>query len=195
VSAVEWASRGADVGAGRYDARGIKLRSSAVVLTKTGDPISSSRDFEELRVRDADRLDVNLSFRHLKSANSGVDGICGDADALRACRTTFGDKKASDGGYVADRGAHGDGDGIRYGSVPAVPRCGDGNGFWGAGGTGFKYRSLGLRVKPLEGSELLRRCPSLGSSRTLRRWPGRRGQNVVDGSEGLWHSSSPSTLY
>ena len=140
---------------------------------------------EELRLRDADRLEANLSFKPLKSANSGVEGICGEADALRACRTTFGDRKASGGGYVADLGTHGDGNGIGYVSELAVPRCGDGRRLEGAGGTGFRYRSFGLRVKPSEGSELLRLCFSLGNSKTLRRWPGRRGQNVVEGSEGL----------
>jgi hypothetical protein len=97
---------GADVGAGRYDGSGIKFKSSAVVLISTGDPISSSWGFDELRVRDDDRLDASLSFKPLKSAKSGVESICGDADALRACRTTFGDRKVSGGGYVADLGAH-----------------------------------------------------------------------------------------
>ena len=43
--------------------------------------------------------------------------------------------------------------------------------------------------------ELLRLRPSLGTSRTLRFWPGKRGHNVVEGCKGLWHSVSPSTSY
>jgi hypothetical protein len=86
----------------------MRLRSSAVVLIRTGEPISSSEDFDPLRDRD---LAASFSFKHLRSANNGVEGIRGDADALRACRTTFGDKKVSGGGYVADLGAHGDGGG------------------------------------------------------------------------------------
>jgi hypothetical protein len=91
----EDASRGADVAEARYDAKGIRLRSPTVELTNTGDPISSSRDFDELRDRDDVLLDAILSFRPQKSANKGVEGMCGDADALRACRTTFGDKNPS----------------------------------------------------------------------------------------------------
>jgi hypothetical protein len=72
---------------------------------------------------------------------------------------------------------------------------GDGNGLRLAGGTGVRYLSLGFRVKAEEVSEALRLCPSRGTSRTLRRCPGKRGQNVVDSSDGLWHSSSSSTLY
>lgn len=132
---IEGASQGAD---GRYDAKGTKLRSLFVVLISTGDPISSSCDLDELRARDAARFEASLSFKPRKSANSGVEGMCGDADALRACLTTFGDKKASAGGYVADLGVHGDGSGI--GDVPglAEPRRGDGSGLKGAGGTGFR---------------------------------------------------------
>jgi hypothetical protein len=89
---------GAEVGGGRNFAKGMRLRSSAVVLMRTGDPISSSRDFNELQHRVADRFVAILSFKSLKSAKSWVEGMCGDADALRACRTTFGDKKASLGG-------------------------------------------------------------------------------------------------
>jgi hypothetical protein len=191
--AVDGGSLGALVGMDPKEPRGMRSRSSAVVLTSTGIPISSSCDLDELRDREADLLEVSFSFKHLKSANSGVDGICGEAEALRACRVTFGDKNVSGGGYVADRGCHGDGGGIEYEFGLLLPTCGESREC--AGGTGFKYRSLGLRVKPSDGAELLRLCPSLGSSRTLRRWPGRRGQNVVEGSDGLWHSSSSSTLY
>jgi hypothetical protein len=102
------AGKGVDVGASRYVAKGMRLSSSTVVLINTGELMSSSCDFDPLRDRD---LGTSLSFKPLKSANSGVEGIRGDADALRACRTTFGDKKASGGGYVADLGAHGDGNG------------------------------------------------------------------------------------
>jgi hypothetical protein len=84
---------------------------------------------------------------------------------------------------VADLGAHGVGKGIECEARLASAECGDIP--RGAGGTGFRNRSFGLRVKPSEGAELLRLWPSLGSSRTLRRWPGKRGQNVVEGSEGL----------
>lgn len=188
-------SRGADVAGTRYDAKGIRSRSPIVELTSTGEPISSSEDFEELRDREADRLETILSFRPLKSANVGVEGMRGEADALRACRTTSGDKNAFDSENVADRGAQGDGSGIQIGSESVVAGRYDCRKLKGAGGTGLRYRSLGLRVKLSEGSELLRLCPSLGSSSTLRRWPGKRGQNVVDGCEGLWHSSSSSTLY
>jgi hypothetical protein len=66
---------GAAFGADRYFARGMRLRSSAVVLIRTGDPISSSRDFDKLRNRVADRFDASLSFKHLKSAKSWVEGI------------------------------------------------------------------------------------------------------------------------
>jgi hypothetical protein len=114
------------------------LKSSDVVLTRTGGPISSSRDFDELRVRDADRLEVSFSFKHLKSGKSAVEGICGDAEALRACRTTFGDKKVSGEGYVADFGADEDDVGSLYKFVQAVPRYGDDSGFCCVGGTGFK---------------------------------------------------------
>jgi hypothetical protein len=76
-----------------------------------------------------------LSFKPLKSERSGVEGIRGDADALRACRTTLGVKKASAGGYVADLGAHGEGKGSGDGMLLAVPDC---EGLRGAGGTGFR---------------------------------------------------------
>lgn len=89
---------GPSMGAGPKEPKGMRSRSSAVVLTSTGRPISSSWDFDELRDRDPERLEESLSFKHLKSFKRGVDGICGEADALRACRITFGDKKASGGG-------------------------------------------------------------------------------------------------
>lgn len=101
-------SRGADVTGARYDAKGISSRSPTVELTSTGEPMSSSCDFDELRDRGADRLEVILSFSPLKSAKMGVEGISGEADALRACRTTFGDRNTCDGENVADRETLGD---------------------------------------------------------------------------------------
>ena len=151
----------------------------------TGDPISSSFGFEALRVLGVDRFDANFSFNTSKSAKIGVEGMRGDAEALRACRTTFGERKASAGGYVADLGTHGEGKGMGEVFGPATPTLREGSGFRGAGGTGVRYLSFGLRVKVAEVSDMLRLCPSLGTSRTLRRWPGKRGQKVVDGSEGL----------
>ena len=181
------ASAGLDavLGSDRNPGNGIKVRSSAVVLTSTGELISSSLLFDELRVLDADRFDASFSFRPLKSAKIGVEGMRGDVDALLACRTTFGERKASAGGYVADRGVHGDGKGMAYVSEHAAPNLGEGTGFRGAGGTGVRYLSLGFRVKEPEDSDLVRLCSSLGISSTLRRCPGSKGQTVVDGSEGL----------
>lgn len=63
-----------------------------------GDPISSSRVVDELRARAAARFDANFSFNTLKSGKTGVEGICGDAEALRACRITFGERNRSAGG-------------------------------------------------------------------------------------------------
>jgi hypothetical protein len=177
----------------RYTDNGMRFKSSPP-LTSTGALISNSLVFDPLRFLDADRFDANLSLRTLKSGKMGVDGIWGDADALRAWRTTCGDKKPSVDGYVADLGVHGEGRGMVYESCPA-PILGEGRGLRGAGGTGVRYLSLGFSVKAAEVSEMLRLCPSLGTSSTLRRCPGRRGQKVVDSSEGSWHSSSSSTLY
>jgi len=84
---------------------------SAVVLISTGALICISLTSDELRDLERARFEANFSFRSLKSANSGVDGSSGDADALRACRDTFGERKCSVGGYVADLGAHGEGRG------------------------------------------------------------------------------------
>jgi len=56
--------------------------------------------------------------------------------------------KTSVGGNVADFGVHGDrdmGEGMEA-SVPGTPNCGEDSGFVDAGGTGFRYRSFGLRV-------------------------------------------------
>jgi hypothetical protein len=108
-------SRGTSNEADRHDPNGIRFKSLLVVLINTGAPISSSEDLDELRLRFADRRAASLSFKPLKSANNGVDGMFGDADALLAWRTTFGDKKVCAGGYVADRGVHGDGKGSAYG--------------------------------------------------------------------------------
>jgi hypothetical protein len=74
--------------------------------------MSSSLVFDPLRFLDADRFDANFSFKTLKSGKIGVEGMWGDADALRAWRTTFGDKNPSADGYVADRGVHGEGRGM-----------------------------------------------------------------------------------
>lgn len=150
---VSW---GAVVAGTRYDAKGIRSRSPIVELTSTGEPISSSRDFDELRDREVDRLWAILSFSPLKSAKIGVEGMRGEADALRACRTTSGDKYAFDCGNVADSGAHGDGSGRQCESESVVAVRSDRRRLKGAGGTGLRYRSLGLRVKQSEGSELLR---------------------------------------
>jgi hypothetical protein len=99
--------------------------------------------------------------------------------------------KTSVGGNVADLGVHGDkdiGEGLGA-SGPGTLSCGEYSSFVDAGGTGFRYRSFGLQVNWADDSELM------GTSSKLRRWPGRRGQTVVDNSAGSWHSSSPSTLY
>lgn len=94
---------------------------------------------------------------------------------------------------MADLGAQGDGGGIGDEIGLGAPIRGDA-GCHDAGGTGVRYLSLGLRVNAGV-SEWLRQCFSVGISSTLRRWPGRRGHIVVDGSVGSWHSSSSSTLY
>ena len=168
---------------GRYTDTGMRLCSSPP-LTRTGALISSSLVFEPLLFLDADRFDANFSFKTLKSGKIGVEGIWGDADALRAWRTTCGDKKPSVGGYVADLGVHGEGSGMVYDSCPA-PILGEGRGLRGAGGIGVRYLSWGFSVNAAEVSEMLRLCPSRGTSSMLRRCPGRRGQKVVDSSEGL----------
>jgi hypothetical protein len=84
---------------------------SAVVLTRTGALICISLTSDELRDLERARLEANLSLSSLKSAKSGVDGSSGDADALLACRVTFGDRNWFAGGYVADLGAQGEGKG------------------------------------------------------------------------------------
>ena len=96
---------------GRYTDNGMRL-SSSPPLTRTGALMSSSLVFDPPLFLDADRFEANFSFRTLKSGKMGVDGIWGDADALRAWRTTCGDKKPSAGGYVADLGVHGEGRGM-----------------------------------------------------------------------------------
>lgn len=150
---------------------------------RTGGPISSS--FVSDRLLDLGRFDIIFSFNPLNSANNGVEGNCGDADALRACRTTFGERRRSAGGYVADLGAQGNAISVLYGSELVSPCRGEDNGFEGMGGTGVRNLSLGLRVKASGFSELLQLCPSMGTSKTLRRWPGNKGQKVVEGSVGL----------
>jgi hypothetical protein len=65
---------------------------SAVVLMRTGALICISLTSDELRDLERARFEANLSFSSLKSAKSGVDGSSGDADALLACRVTFGDR-------------------------------------------------------------------------------------------------------
>jgi hypothetical protein len=84
---------------------------SAVVLINTGALICMSLTSDELRDLERARFEANLSLKSLKSAKSGVDGSIGDADALRACRDTSGERNFSAGGYVADLGAHGEGNG------------------------------------------------------------------------------------
>lgn len=84
---------------------------AAVVLMSTGALICISLTSDELRDRERARFEANFSFKSLKSAKSGVDGSSGDADALRACLDTGGERKCSVGGYVADLGAHGEGSG------------------------------------------------------------------------------------
>jgi len=96
-----------------------------VLLTSTGEPISSSLGLEELRVLDADRLDASFSLKTLKSGKIGVEDMCGDADALRACRTTFGDRYRSAGGYVADFGVQGEGGGMPEDFGLAICACGE----------------------------------------------------------------------
>lgn len=66
---------------------------SAVVLISTGALICISLTSEELRDLDRTRLDAYFSLSSLKSVKRGVDGSSGDADALRACRDTLGDRK------------------------------------------------------------------------------------------------------
>lgn len=84
---------------------------SAVVLIRTGALIWSSLASDELRDLERARVDANLFFRSLKSVKSGVDGSSGDADALLACRVTFGDRNWFAEGYVADLGVQGEGNG------------------------------------------------------------------------------------
>ena len=72
------------------------------------------------------------------------------------------------GACVADRGVQGEGKGsVDASGVPAGRE--EGYDLRGVGGTGVRYLSLGLRVKAEVVSELLRLCPSRGTSRTLRR--------------------------
>lgn len=152
------------------------------MLTSTGELISSSPPFDELRALEADRLDANFSFKPLKSAKMGVEGKRGEVEALLTCLATFGDKNPSVGGYVADRGVQGDGRGREYGSGLAEPSLGEGIGRSGAGGTGVRYLSLGFRVKDAEVSDWLRLCFSIGISSMLSLCPGSSGHTVVDGS-------------
>ncbi len=110
----------------------------------TGALICISLTSDELRDLDRARFEANFSFRSLKSVKRGVDGSSGDADALRAWRVAFGERKRSVGECVADLGTHDEGEGkslaLRY-----EPRClREGNGL--LGGTGVRYLSLGLRV-------------------------------------------------
>ena len=116
--------------------RGTRLSSSFVVLMSTGDPISSSLGLELQRVLDGDRFMASFSFKTLKSTNTGVEGIRGEAEALRACRTTFGERKPWTGGYVADLGAQGEGRGMTCDCAPLVPSRGDALGLkgWAARG-------------------------------------------------------------
>ena len=116
----------------------------------TGALICISLTSDELRDLERARFEANFSFRSLKSTKSGVDGSSGDADALRACRDTFGERNWSAGGYVADLGAHGEGKGRVYASRLEPRGLGEGNGL--PGGTGVKYLSLGLRVNVVESS-------------------------------------------
>lgn len=78
---------------------------------RTGALICISLISEELLDLERARFEASFSLRSLKSAKSGVDGNCGDADALRTCRETFGERNWFAGGYVADFGAHGEGKG------------------------------------------------------------------------------------
>lgn len=68
-------------------------------------------------------------------------------------------------------------------------------------GCGFKYLALGSKVytsdsielnEPLRG-RLSTACT--GTSRIFTRWPGRKGQHVVEGSTESWYSASPSSRY
>lgn len=153
------------------------------MLTKTGEPISSSRTLLDcVLVLDADRFCASFSFRHLKSENSAVDVICGEVEALRACRAYPGESAGPDDGYVADLGPPKRCIGTAYDSLHKSPNREKGSGL---GGTGVRNLSRGLRVKVSELSELLRLLDSLGTSSTFNRWPGSRGHTVVDGSEGL----------
>ena len=139
---------------------------SAVVLISTGALICISLISEELRDLERARFEANLSFNSLKSAKSGAEGRSGEADALRACRVTFGDKNWSAGGYVADFGAHGEGKGKTCASRYELRGLGEGSGL--LGGTGVRYRSLGLRVNADESSTaLLGWAHSVGISSTL----------------------------
>ena len=68
-------------------------------------------------------------------------------------------------------------------------------------GCGFRYLALGSKVYTSDSVELnepLRgRLPTActGTSRIFTRWPGRKGQHVVEGSTGSWYSESPSRRY
>lgn len=74
--------------------------------------------------------------------------------------------------------------GTVYGSLQRSPSLGDGSGFEELGGTGVKNLSLGLRVKTSELSIFWQLPASDGMSKTFSRWPGSKGQTVVDGSDG-----------
>lgn len=178
----DWVSR-IDSTDGRYTDKGTSLRSSPP-LTSTGELMSNSLVLNPERFLEAPRFETSLPLRVLKSGKMGVEGMHGDADALRACRTRRGDRKPSIGACVADRGVQVGGNRLACESCSS-PLREEVRDLGGAGGTGVRYLSLGLRVKAPVISERLRLCASVGTSRTLRRWPGSKGQKVVDSSAGL----------
>lgn len=95
---------------------------------------------------------------------------------------------------MADLGVQGDGKGRALASRLELRGRRDGSGL--PGGTGVRYLSFGLSVNAeASAMELLRLRPSTGISSTFTLCPGSKGQTVVEGCEGLWHSLSPSTSY
>lgn len=89
---------GADLGGGCGEGSGTTETSSAVVLINTGALISNSRTGfgPHLKV-EAERFRASFPFKPLKSESSAVDDICGEVDALLACRPYF-----ALGGWLCD---------------------------------------------------------------------------------------------
>jgi len=131
--------------------KGTKFTSSAVLLMSLGGPMTSPRTFVDFdRLWAAVRFWASFSFKHLKSAKSAVDCIAGVVEALRACRTYPGEIGWLPEGYVADLGVVAECIGTLYVSLQRSPSLGEASAFGMVGGTGVRYLSCGLRVKPSE---------------------------------------------